>query len=392
MSGSILTINAGSSSIKFAFYQTDTRISYGALNFLDCNHAQLSFFQSEGNQRIEKKFTAPDENALLLIFLEWLEKQNVFHSIIAIGHRLVHGMKHHAPQVLTSELLKELHEIELYAPEHLPRELTLIKEFTKHHPHLLQIACFDTAFHRTIPSVAKLLPIPRRYQDQGMERYGFHGLSYTYLMEELGNLAGRETAQGRVILAHLGNGASLAAVHKGQSRDTSMSFSPASGLVMGTRSGDLDPGLAIFLEKKEKKTSQQFYRMINHESGLLGISETSSNMSELLKIELQDSRAAEAIALFCYQVKKWIGAYAAALGGLDTLVFSGGIGEHASVIRTRICEGLQFLGLSLEENLNKNNNTLVSSPESRIKVYVIPTNEELMIARSVNSFLKNDDK
>jgi acetate kinase len=245
------------------------------------------------------------------------------------------------------------------------------------------VACFDTAFHHDLPRVARLLPIPRRYEAQGVRRYGFHGLSYAFLMGELARLAGTEAAQGRVILAHLGNGASLAAVHGGKSIDTSMGFTPAAGLVMSTRSGDLDPGLVSFMARSEQMTASQFDQMVNHESGLLGVSETSSDMRDLLAQEAGDVRAAEAVALFCYQAKKWIGSFAAALGGLDTLVFAGGIGENAPLVRARICDGLGFLGIELNETRNAKSAPLISPDAGRVAVRVIRTDEELMIARSV---------
>jgi len=231
--------------------------------------------------------------------------------------------------------------------------------------------------------VAKLLPIPRRFDAKGIQRYGFHGLSYAYLMEELARLGDPAAKTGRVILAHLGNGASLAAVLDGQSIDTSMGFTPTAGLVMSTRSGDLDPGLAPYLARTEKMTTPQFYKMVNHESGLLGVSETSSDMRDLLALEASDVRAAEAVALFCYQAKKWIGSFAAALGGLDTLVFAGGIGENCPAIRARICEGLGFIGIELNETRNAETEAVISSDTCRAAVRVIRTDEELMIARSV---------
>ena len=234
-----------------------------------------------------------------------------------------------------------------------------------------------------MPRVARLLPIPRRYDAKGVQRYGFHGLSYAYLMQELGRVAGAEAAKGRVILAHLGNGASLAAVLDGRSVDTTMAFTPAAGLVMGTRSGDVDPGLVAFLARSEKMTPAHFDRMVNHESGLLGVSEISSDMRELLARENDDVRAKEAVALFCYQAKKWIGAYAAALGGLDTLIFAGGIGENAPVIRARICHGLRFLGIELDESRNRATAAVISTDASRATVRVIHTDEDLMIAKSV---------
>jgi acetate kinase len=234
-----------------------------------------------------------------------------------------------------------------------------------------------------MPRIAKLLPIPRRFDAKGVQRYGFHGLSYAYLMEELARLGDPAASNGRVILAHLGNGASMAAVRNGQSIDTSMGFTPTAGLSMSTRSGDLDPGLVIYLARAQHMTATQFYHMANHESGLLGVSETSSDMRDLLDREARDVRAAEAIALFCYQAKKWIGSFAAALGGLDTLVFAGGIGENAPLVRARICAGLSFLGIELNESRNAETAAVISTDTSQGTVRVIRTDEELMMARSV---------
>jgi acetate kinase len=249
------------------------------------------------------------------------------------------------------------------------------------------VACFDTVFHRDMPPVAKVLPLPRRYQAKGVRRYGFHGLSYAFLLEELARVGGAEAAKGRVVLAHLGNGASLAAVRGGTGIDTSMGFTPAAGLVMSTRSGDLDPGVVVYLAHTEGMTARQFHEMINHESGLLGVSEISPDMRDLLESEAKDVRAAEAVALFCYQAKKWIGAFAAALNGLDTLVFSAGIGESSPPIRARICEGLGFLGIALDEERNRAHAAVISTDASPVTVRIIRTNEELMIARSVSRLL-----
>ena len=298
----------------------------------------------------------------------------------------MHGMKHSEPERVTRKLLAELHRITAYAPEHLPREIELIEAFRKRCPNLPHVACFDTAFHRTMPRVARLMSIPRRYAAKGVERYGFHGISYAYLMEELGRLDPVAT-KGRLILAHLGNGASLAAVLHGKSIDTSMGFTPTAGLVMSTRSGDLDPGLVYYLARTRRMTAAQFQRMVNHESGLLGVSGTSSDLRDLLAREAGDVRAAEAVELFCYQAKKWIGSFAAALGGLDTLVFAGGIGENAPLIRKRICDGLGFLGIELTQKRNAKNAPLISPNAGRVKVRVIRTDEEFMIARSVTRVL-----
>jgi acetate kinase len=259
----------------------------------------------------------------------------------------------------------------------------LIEAFQRRFPRLPQVACFDTAFHHDLPRVARLLPIPRRYEAEGVRRYGFHGLSYAFLMGELARLGDPAAARGRVVLAHLGSGASLCAVRDGKSVDTSMSFTPTAGVPMSTRSGDLDPGLVGYLARTENMSAKQFHEMVNFHSGLLGISETSSDIRDLLECEARDVRAAEAVALFCYQIKKCIGAFAAALGGIDTLVFAGGIGENAPAIRTRICEGLGFLGVQLEAERNAKSEGLISTADSPVAVRVIRTDEEHMIAKAV---------
>ncbi len=382
----ILTINGGSSSIKFALYEESKPLRrglYGKVDRIGLSGTNLTFHDSDGKLQASRSLAVADHKSAANSLIDWLEEQNGFESVRAVGHRVVHGMKHTAPELVTQELLDELHRLRPYDPDHLPREIELIEVFRQRHPKLPQVACFDTAFHRTMPRVAKLLPIPRRFDAKGVQRYGFHGLSYAYLMEELARLGNPAATKGRVILAHLGNGASLAAVRDGKSIDTSMGFTPTAGLVMSTRSGDLDPGLAPYLARTEEITAKQFYEMVNHKSGLLGVSEISSDMRELLAQESHNVRAAEAVALFCYQAKKWIGSFAAALGGLDTLVFAGGIGENAPLVRARICEGLGFLGIELEEKRNAANEGVISAAASRATVRVIRTDEELMIARSV---------
>jgi acetate kinase len=309
-----------------------------------------------------------------------------------IGHRIVYGMEHTEPEKITDKLLKELKAISPYDPEHLPAEIKLIEVFRKYYPDIQQVACFDTSFHDLMPDNAKLIPIPAKYRDKGVKRYGFHGLSYSYLMEEFKRTAGAEKAKGKIIIAHLGSGASLAAVKNGKSIETSMGFTPASGLTMSTRTGDFDPGVAWYLQKFEKLTPAQFNHLVNHESGLLAISETTADMQQLLQLQHKDKRAAKAVDFFCYQCIKWIGAFTAVLGGLDTLVFSGGIGEHAPEIRERICSGLLFLGIALDEKQNTKNDTVISTDVSKVLVRVIKTNEELMIARSVCTILNYNIK
>jgi acetate kinase len=387
----ILTINGGSSSIKFAVYpalEPLKRKLYGTVDRIGMSGTSLTFHLPATNQQDSRRLDAFDHRSAATFLMDWLEKQDGFESVRAVGHRVVHGMQHTAPELVSQELLEELHRISPYDPDHLPSEIELIETFRQRHPKLPQVACFDTAFHRTMPRVAKLLPIPRCYDAKGVQRYGFPGLSYAYLMEELARLGDPTATTGRVILAHLGNGASIAAVRDGKSIDTSMGFTPTAGLVMSTRTGDLDPGLAPYLARTEQITTKQFYEMVNHKSGLLGVSEISSDMRDLLAQEAHDIRAAEAVALFCYQAKKWIGSFAAALGGLDTLVFAGGIGENAPLVRARICDRLGFLGIALSESRNADSAGVISTDASRATVRVIPTDEDLMIARSVYRILE----
>ncbi len=388
----ILTINGGSSSIKFALFAASDslrRILDGGIEWIGLPEATLTVKGSDKADNFSRLVGAANHMVAVVALMDWIEERIGGVALTAVGHRVVHGgPKYSEPQRITTEMVKELHQIEPFDPEHLPEEILLIEAFQTRFPGLAQFACFDTAFHHDLPRVSRLLPIPRRYEAQGVRRYGFHGLSYAFLMEELACLAGVEAAQGRVILAHLGNGASLAAVRDGKSVDTSMGFTPAAGVPMSTRSGDLDPGLVWYLARTEKTSAKQFNEMVNCQSGLLGISETSSDMRDLLEHETQDVRAAEAVAIFCYQAKKWIGAFAAALGGLDTLVFAGGIGENAPIVRSRICDGLGFLGIELEEKRNTANEGVISMDAGRATVRVIRTDEEVTIARSVCRILR----
>jgi acetate kinase len=392
----ILTINGGSSSIKFALFEAGDslrRILEGAIERIGLPEATLRVKGLEQADNFSRSVSALDHTVAVGALMDWIEERGGRDALTAVGHRVVHGgPKYSQPQRITAEMVEELLQLSAFDPEHLPEEIQLTKAFHRRFPDLPQVACFDTAFHHDLPRVARLLPIPRRYEAQGVRRYGFHGLSYAFLMGELARLAGMEAAQGRVILAHLGNGASLAAVYRGKSVDTSMSFTPTAGVPMSTRSGDLDPGLVWYLARTEHLDAKRFNEMVNFQSGLLGVSETSSDMRNLLEHETQDVRAAEAVALFCYQVKKWVGAFAAALGGLDTLVFAGGIGENAPVVRARICDGLGFLGIELEEKRNARNEGVISAETSRVPVRVIPTDEERMIAKMVCCVLGLDSK
>jgi acetate kinase len=383
----ILTINGGSSSIKFAIFDAGDslrRILEGGIERIGLPEATFRVKGSDQADNFSRLVTAPDHTAAVGVLTDWIEERSGRDALTAVGHRVVHGgPKYYKPERITAEMVTELKRLSPFDPDHMPEEILLTEAFHRRFPDLPQVACFDTAFHHDLPRVAQLLPIPRRYEAQGVRRYGFHGLSYAFLMEELDRLAGPEAARGRVILAHLGNGTSLAAVCDGKSVDTSMSFTPTAGVPMSTRSGDLDPGLVWYLARTERMNDKQFNEMVNFQSGLLGLSETSSDMRDLLRDETQDVRAAEAVALFCYQVKKWIGAFAAALGGLDSLVVAGGIGENAPTVRARICEGLGFLGIELDENRNAANDGVISEAASRVAVRVIRTDEEYMIAQTV---------
>ena len=308
----ILVINGGSSSIKFALFENGEslrRILAGRIKGIGLPQRHFEVKGANAGDNFSKPIAAPDHAAAVNVLMDWIQERIQRGELAAVGHRVVHGgPKYWEPQRITPEMVEELHQLSPFDPEHLPEEILLTEAFHQRFPDLPQIACFDTAFHHDLPRVARLLPIPRRYEAKGVRRYGFHGLSCDYLMEELARVAGAEAAQGRVILAHLGNGASVTAVRGGKSMDTSMGFTPTAGLPMSTRSGDLDPGLGWYLSRAENVTAKQFHHMINHESGLLGVSETSSDMHELLSRENEDVRAAEAVALFCYQAKKWIGA------------------------------------------------------------------------------------
>ncbi|MEO9066762.1 MAG: acetate/propionate family kinase [Caldimonas sp.] len=391
-SRSVLSLNGGSSSIKFALYEAGKTLERrlgGQIDRIGQGHARLRFKHHVGDRSGERDIAAADYPSAVASLIDWLgSAEGMGHDtalaeLAAVGHRVVHGMSHVEPEVITDGLLDDLRRIQPCDPDHLPGEIALIEAFRQRLPALRQVACFDTAFHRSMPRVARLLPIPRKFDAMGVQRYGFHGISYAFLIEELERVAGTSAAHGRVVLAHLGNGASMAAVHGGLSIDTSMGFTPCAGLPMGTRSGDLDPGLAAYLARLEHMDMFQFDDMVNHASGLLGMSGTSADMRDLLDREGGDIRAAEAVALFCYQAKKCVGAYAAALGGLDTLVFSGGIGEHAAQVRARACEGLGFLGIEIDAARNVEHAAVISTASSRVTVRVMRTDEEWMIARSV---------
>jgi len=362
---SILAINMGSATLKCALFTLDAQP------------------QSLVRETIES--AASSSVARLL---DWIDSHTRDTSLAAIGHRIVHGgPRFQNPQWISGNVVAELRRVVPFAPNHLPAELALIEALQHAHPEIPQIVVFDTAFHATLPDVAKRLPIPGSYDAAGIHRYGFHGISYAYLLQELARIAGPVAANGKLVLAHLGSGSSLAAVYEGRSIDTSMGFTPIGGVIMSTRSGDLDPGLVSYLARTEQWTAEQIEEMVSHRAGLVGVSGTTGDMRELLAREASDQACRLAVAMYAYQIKKWIGGFAAALGGLETLVFSGGIGEHAPTVRTSICDGLDFLGVQLDETLNRASAPLISTPTARVAVRVIPTDEELMVARAACQML-----
>jgi len=388
-----LTVNGGSSSIKFAVFTSaspTTRLFSGQVERIGTPGARLTATRDNSSDLETIPVVAATFHHAVQCIVTYLRRRLGNSAIGAIGHRIVHGGMHLLDnQLITEESIAELRRTQPLDLAHLPREIALIEGFRHAFPGIPQIACFDTAFHRNLPLVAQLLPIPRRYHNAGVRRFGFHGLSYTYLMSQLATLAGPEAANGRVILAHLGSGASMAAVRGGKPIDTTMAFTPTSGLVMATRPGDIDPGLLVYLMKDQNLSNEQMDKFISRECGLLGVSETSSDMRDLLAARATDPRADDAVDLFCYQAKKLLCALTATLGGLDTLVFSGGIGEHAPEVRAGICEGLDFLGLQLDASRNARGEPIISAAQSRIVIRIIPTDEEIVIARIVRSILQH---
>jgi acetate kinase len=386
----ILTINAGSSSLKAALYDTDRveRLMLAVqVERIGQSGSQMRIVDGDGVTLLDRTTDLDDHETALRALLEWLQHRGREVAPNAVGHRIVHGgHAHRAPHVLTADVLADLRELVPIDPDHLPQALALIQVTTETYPAIPQVACFDTAFHRSMSRVAQMYPLPPRFAEAGVIRYGFHGLSCEFIVQALGAIDARE-AHGRIIIAHLGNGASLTAVRDGVSMDTTMGFTPTGGIMMGTRSGDLDPGVLLHLLEAQGMQGTALNRLVNHEAGLLGVSGLSGDMRDLLGKESSDPRAADAIALFCYLARKSVGALAAVLGGVDTLIFTAGIGEHSAPIRERICEGLEFLGLELDGERNARHAPIVSRDGSRVVVRVMKTDEDLMIARHVRHLL-----
>jgi acetate kinase len=348
-------------------------------------------FQAEdqaGHQLAAQKLNLPDHDAAWKTLFDWLQGHEIGRDLHAVGHRLVHGGTAHVkPQLVSPALIEDLKLLIPLAPDHLPDEIKGLEEVRRYFPDLPQIVCFDTAFHRRMPEVAQRYALPEPLFQAGLRHYGFHGLSYEYITQELAKEAGAQEASGKLIIAHLGNGASMAAIKGGRSLDTTMGLTPAGGLVMSTRAGDLDPGVIIYLLQEKGMTPAAVNHLINHQAGLLGISGISADMHVLLAHTDTQADAALAVEIFCYQARKFVGALAAALGGLDTFIFTGGIGENSAIIRARICVNLEFFGIHLEPDLNQEKAPIISKQDSPVTVRIMKTNEELMIARHTRNLL-----
>ncbi len=381
----ILALNTGSSSIKFSFYRmgdSEETLYAGSLTGVGSEKGRFSVRDTAGTVVVEDDVEAADQEDACTSVFSWILSQYEFPGPDAVGHRMVHGGPlFTAPEIVTPALIESLEQLSPFAPEHLPQALKAVKHAGDTFSGVRQVACFDTAFHAAMPTVARLYSLPETIRRQGVQRYGFHGLSCEYLLSELQQEEGGEALPGKMIFAHLGHGASMTAVRNGKSVDTTMGFSPAGGLVMGTRTGDLDPGVILFLLEQDELSPAEIKDMVNRRSGLLGVSGISNDMRDLLEAEKEESAAHEAVELFCYQARKYIGSLAAVLGGLDALVFTGGIGEHSPEIRKRICTGLDFLGITIDEEKNRKNMPLVSQEKGPVAVRIIGTNEEVMIAR-----------
>jgi acetate kinase len=367
----VVVLNAGSSSLKFGLFEGDARVAGGTID----------------------RIASGGADGALGAALERLEPQGGLKGVVAVGHRIVHGGSDFVrPTRLDATALQKLHRLEPLDPDHLPSELAIVRAVAERAPELVQVGCFDTAFHASLPRAARIIAIPRRFEERGVRRYGFHGLSYQYQLEELERVGGTAAAHGRVVMAHLGAGASLAAMRDGACVDTTMSFTPNSGIPMATRSGDLDAGLVTYLLRSENLGVEALDAMLTKESGLLGVSGVSADMRDLLARAVSDRACADAVAFYCYSVRKAIGALAATIDGLETLVFAAGIGENAPVVRSRICAGLSHLGVALDDARNAANEPVISADGSRCTVRVVHTNEELVIARETFRLVKPEGK
>ncbi|MDN5328096.1 MAG: acetate kinase [Candidatus Woesearchaeota archaeon] len=382
----ILTINCGSSSIKFRVFDDDNEIISGLVDAISLGNSKITYKFNNEIKNIEKKIE--DHSAGIREMLKILEETIKINTIDAVAHRVVHGGEYFKEStIINEEVLQKLKELIPLAPLHNPKNILGIEEISKHLEEIPQIAIFDTAFHSTIPKKAYIYGIPYEYYEKyKIRRYGFHGTSHKFVSSEARRIFPELK---KIISCHLGNGASITAIKDGKSVDTSMGFTPLEGLVMGTRCGDIDPAIIPFLMEKENLSAKQIDEILNKKSGLLGISKLSSDMRILLSQKEENENADLAIKVFLYRVSKYIGAYAAALNGVDAIIFTGGMGENNSYLRSEILKQLTYLGIKIDENANEKNETVISSNDSKVKVLVIKTNEELEMAREARELLNN---
>jgi acetate kinase len=384
-----LVLNAGSSSLKFSVFQRPEGQSWrlearGQIEGIGVS-PRLTVKDSNNETLANQDVDVRDGGEAVGTLAAWLKSKYGGSRVLGIGHRVVHGGAHFkAPTVLTPQVLEQLRELIPLAPLHQPHNLAAIEAAINRLPDVPQVACFDTSFHRGQPAVAELIPLPRELRQAGIQRYGFHGLSYEYIASVLPEVAPK-VASGRVIVAHLGSGASLCALKEGKSVDSTLGFTALDGLCMGTRPGALDPGVVLHLFKSLNLSGQEVESLLYKKSGLLGISGISNDMRDLLGRPEPDARLA--VDYFVYRAAKEIGALAAVLGGIDGLVFTAGIGENSPEIRERICKASAWLGIELNESANRDRGPEISTARSQISVWVIPTNEELMIARHTGALL-----
>jgi acetate kinase len=382
VSAVILVLNAGSSSLKFSLFEAAGALPLVCRGEIDGIGVHPRFAVHDAAGHVLEDAPPPvgssSHRDLLAMLLDWIDHRATARTVVAAGHRVVHGgPRFSAPVLIDGEVLGALEQLVPLAPLHQPHNLDPIRALARARPGLPQVACFDTAFHRTQPAVAEAFALPRELTEAGVVRYGFHGLSYEYIARALPPLAG-PAASGRVVVAHLGNGASMCALRNGRSVATTMSFTALDGLPMGTRSGALDPGVVLYLLTEGKMDVAAVTDLLYHRSGLLAVSGLSSDMRDLLASPAAGARAA--VDLFVYRIGRELGSLAAALGGLDALVFTAGIGEHAAPIRASVCTGAAWLGIRLDGEANARGGPRISAADSAVSVWVIPTNEELMIA------------
>jgi acetate kinase len=386
LSDAVLILNAGSSSIKFALFPADrepTRqglVCEGVYEGLG-HRVRFTAKDGAGNRLADAQLpeTTTHEDVVAAL-LRWLAARFPDWGLVAAGHRVVHGGMHYAgPVRIDADVIAELTRLVPLAPLHQPHHLNAIAALAQLHPSLPQVACFDTSFHRAQPELATRYALPRALTDEGIRRYGFHGISYEYIAGVLPEMLGEAAARGRVVVAHLGNGASMCAIREGRSVATTMGFTTLDGLPMSRRCGDLDPGVVLYLMQQKGMGADAVNRMLYQESGLLGVSGVSDDMKTLLASD--DPNAAEAVSLFVYRIGRELGSLAAALGGFDALVFTAGIGEHAPDIRRRVCEQASWLGLQLDDAKNAAGGPRITTERSSASAWVIPTDEDLMIAR-----------